>query len=162
MSSYTHMSMTMYEIVNYVDCTREQQLEILGLRNQDDVRKWMVNPDIIPQEAHFRFVESLKGNPDRIYYAIYRSGLLVGTYNLTKETDGVWERGIIANPLVQGKGETTQWEREILAGLPGKGIYAVTANVKQDNLRSVRYHEKLGFQEQSRSNGYIHYLLRLK
>ena len=152
----------MYEIVNYVDCSREQQLEILALRNHDDVRKWMVTPDIIPQEAHLRFVESLKGNPNRIYYAIYRSGFLVGTYNLTKEADGVWERGIIANPLVQGKGETIQWEREILAGLPEKGIYAVTAKVKQDNLRSVRYHEKLGFKEQSRSDNYIHYLLRLK
>lgn len=162
MLSYTHSSMTMYDIINYVDCTREQNLEILNLRNFDDVRKWMVNPEIIPEESHFKFVESLKGNPNRLYYAIYRDGILVGTYNLTKEEEGVWDRGIIANPVTQGKGETAKWERQILADLPNHGIKAVTAKVKQNNSRSIRYHEKLGYQEQSRDNEYIYYLLRLQ
>lgn len=152
----------MYDIINYVDCTHEQNLEILNLRNLEDVRKWMVNPEIISVENHFKFVESLKRNPDRLYYAIYKNGSLVGTYNLTKEEDGVWERGIIANPENQGKGETAQWERQILSGLSDLGIKAVTAKVKQNNPRSIRYHEKLGYQEQSRDNEYIYYILRLQ
>jgi len=161
MLSYTHSSTTMYDIINYVDCTHEQNLEILNLRNLDDVRMWMVNPEIIPEENHFKFVESLKGNPNRLYFAIYRDGLLVGTYNLTKEEDGIWERGIIANPITQGKGETAKWERQILADLPHHGIKAVTAKVKQNNPRSIRYHEKFGYQELSRDNEYIYYMLRL-
>lgn len=151
-----------YDIVNYVDCTREQLLEILNLRNQDDVRVWMVNPDLISEESHFRFVEKLKGNPNRLYFAIYRGGLLVGTYNLTNEEEGIWERGIIANPNTKEKGETAIWERQILAILPNHGIKAVTAKVKQDNPRSIKYHEKLGFQERSRDNNYIYYILRLQ
>lgn len=151
-----------YDIINYVDCTREQHLEILNLRNLDDVRRWMVNQEVIPEENHFRFVESLKGNPNRLYFAIYRDGLLVGTYNLTKEDERVWERGIIANPLTQGKGETITWEKQILAKLPKHGIKAVTAKVKQDNPKSIKYHEKLGYQEQSRDNEYIYYTLRLQ
>ena len=152
----------MYDIINYTNCTREQHLEILKLRNLDDVRVWMVNPEAIPEKNHFRFVESLKGNPNRFYFAIYKDGLLVGTYNLSKEDEGVWERGIIANPLTQGKGETIKWEKQILAKLSKQGIKAVTAKVKQDNLRSIRYHEKLGYQEQSRDNEYIYYILRLQ
>lgn len=152
----------MYDIINYIDCTHEQNLEILNLRNLDDVRKWMVNSEIIPEENHFKFVESLKGNPNRFYFAIYRDGLLVGTYNLTKEKEGVWERGIIANPKTQGKGETAKWERQILVELPSHGINVVTAKVKQNNLRSIRYHEKLGYQEQSRDNEYVFYLLKLQ
>lgn len=151
-----------YDIINYVDCTREQHLEILKLRNSDDVREWMVNPELISEENHFRFVEGLKENPNRLYYAIYRDGLLVGTYNLTKEDEGVWERGIIANPIIQGKGETEKWERQILVGLPKHGIKSVTAKVKQDNVRSIRYHEKLGFKEQSRDNEYIYYILQIQ
>ncbi len=162
MLSYTHTSTTMYDIINYVDCTHEQNLEILNLRNLDDVRKWMVNPEIIPEENHFNFVENLRNNPNRLYYAVYRDGLLVGTYNLTKEEEGVWERGIIANPVTQGKGETAKWERQILANLPGHGINAVTAKVKQNNPRSIRYHEKLGYQEQSRDKEYIYYILQLQ
>ena len=151
-----------YDIINYTDCTREQNMEILNLRNQDDVRKWMVNSEIIPEENHFKFVESLKDNPNRLYFAIYKEGLLVGTYNLTKEEESVWERGIIANPITQEKGETEKWERQIISGLPKHGIKTLTAKVKQDNPRSIKYHEKLGYQEQTRDNEYIYYILKLQ
>lgn len=149
-----------YEVINYVDCTKQQNLDILALRNRDDVRSWMVNPEVIPEENHFKFVESLKGNPNRLYYAIYKNGVLMGTYNLTNEGEGVWERGIIANPSTQGTGQTEKWERQILSSLPSE-IKAVKAKVKQDNLRSIKYHEKLGYKEQSRDNEYIYYILRL-
>ena len=151
----------MYDIINYTDCTRDQHLEILNLRNLDDVRKWMVNLDVIQEENHFRFVEALKNNPNRLYFAIYKRGELVGTYNLTKEEEGIWERGIIANPVNQGKGETERWERQILEDLPKHGIKVLTAKVKQDNPKSIKYHKKLGYQEQSRDNEYIYYLLNL-
>ena len=151
-----------YKVVNYLDCTYEQQLEILDLRNLDDVRKWMVTPEVIPEDNHFKFVETLKDNPNRLYYAVYKRGELVGTYNLTKEENGMWERGIIANPANQGKGETERWERQILTDLPKHGIKALTAKVKLDNLRSIKYHEKIGYQEQSRDNEYIYYILRLQ
>ena len=149
-----------YEVINYVDCTKEQNLDILALRNRDDVRSWMVNPELIPEENHFNFVESLKGNSKRLYYAIYKNGVLVGTYNLTNDGDGVWERGIIANPSTQGTGQTEKWERQMLSSLPSD-IKAVSAKVKQDNLRSIKYHEKLGYKEQSRDNEYIYYILKL-
>lgn len=149
-----------YDVINYVDCTKEQNLDILALRNRDDVRSWMVNPEVIPEENHFKFVESLKSNPNRLYYAIYKNGVLVGTYNLTNEGEGIWERGIIANPSTQGTGQTEKWERQILSSLPSD-IKVVSAKVKQDNLRSIKYHEKLGYKEQSRDNEYVYYILRL-
>lgn len=150
-----------YEVINYVDCTTEQSREILTLRNRDHVRGWMVNPEVISEENHFKFIESLKNNSNRLYYAIYRDGLLVGTYNLTNEGDGVWDRGIIANPSTQGTGQTEKWERQILRSLPSY-IKAVSAKVKHDNLRSVRYHDKLGYKEQGRDNEYIYYMLKLQ
>ena len=149
-----------YEVINYVDCTKEQNLDILALRNRDDVRSWMVNPDLILEENHFKFVESLKGNPNRLYYAIFNNGVLVGTYNLANEGNGIWDRGIIANPSTQGTGQTEKWEQQILCGLPSE-IKAVSAKVRQDNVRSIKYHEKLGYKEQSRDNEYIYYILRL-
>ena len=151
-----------YEVINYVDCTREQLLEILRMRNLDAIRLWMTNPEVISEENHFNFVERLKGNTDRHYYAIYRNGILVGTYNLTKEKEGVWERGIFANPVTQGKGETEQWERQILADLPEHDIKTLTAKVKLDNPKSIGYHTKLGYKEQSRDNEYIYFLLQLQ
>jgi len=87
--------------------------------------------------------------------------VLVGTYNLTNEGDGAWERGIIASPSTQGTGQTEKWERQILSCLPSE-IKNISAKVKQDNLRSIKYHEKLGYKEQRRNNGYIYYILRLQ
>ena len=152
----------MYDVINYVDCTSEQHRDILALRNLDDVRKWLVNPGVISDEDHFRFVESLRCNKDRLYFAIYKHGILIGTYNLTNEGKGVWERGIIANSAIQGRGETAKWERQILKDLPMHGVKYLIAKVKQDNPRSIRYHEKLGFQEQSRDDEYIYYILQLQ
>ncbi len=151
-----------YDVIDYVDCTHEQQREILALRNRDDVRVWMVNPEVIPEESHFRFVEGLKGNTSRLYFAVYKGGVLIGTYNLTNEGDGIWERGIIANPSTQGSGQTEKWERQILGSLSRYNIKTVSAKVKQDNLRSVKYHEKLGYKEQGRDNGYIYYKMELQ
>lgn len=152
----------LYDVIDYVDCTPEQQHEILALRNRDDVRVWMVNPEVIPEENHFKFVESLRGNANRLYFAVYKNGSLLGTYNLTNEGDGIWERGIIANPSTQGSGQTEKWERQILGSLSRYNIKAVSAKVKQDNLRSIKYHEKLGYKEQSRDNEYIYYKMELK
>lgn len=151
-----------FDVVNYVDCSYAQHQEILALRNCDDVRKWMVNQDVILEQNHLKFVESLKHNTNKLYWAIYKDGLLLGTYNLTNEGDGVWERGIIANPSIQGTGRTEKWERQLLNDLSKRDIKAVSAKVKQDNLRSIRYHEKLGYKEQRRDSEYIYYLLRLQ
>lgn len=151
-----------YEVINYVDCTADQQRGILALRNRDDVRVWMVNPEVISEENHFKFVESLKSNPNRLYYAIYKNGVLVGTYNLANEGEGIWERGIIANPSTQGTGQTEKWERQILSNLFKYGVESVVAKVKQDNIRSIKYHEKLGYKEYKRDGEYLYYLLRLQ
>lgn len=150
----------MYDVINYVDCTPEQHREILALRNLDDVRNRMVNPEVILKENHLKFVEGLKRNPNKLYYAIYKNGMLMGTYNLSNEGDGIWERGIIASPSTQGTGQTEKWERQILSSLPPK-IKAVSAKVKHDNLKSIKYHEKLDYKEQSRDNEYIYYILKL-
>ena len=151
----------MYEVVNYLDCSIEQHREILALRNSEEIRKWMVNPDVIKEEDHFRFVEGLRGNENRYYYAIYKDGALMGTYNLTNEGDGVWERGIIANPSTQGTGETEKWEHQIIHNLPNV-IKALSAKVKPDNLKSIRYHEKLGYLRQSQDSEFIYYLLKIR
>lgn len=150
-----------YEVINYVDCTIEQSREILALRNHDDVRGWMVNPEVISEENHFKFIVSLKNNSNRLYFAVYKDGQLVGTYNLTNEGEGVWDRGIIANPSTQGTGQTEKWERQILRSLPSC-IKTVSAKVKHDNLKSVRYHDKFGYKEQGRDNEYIYYILELQ
>ncbi len=147
----------MYDIINYTDCTLQQHQEILRLRNLDSIRKWMVTQDIITEDNHMRFVESLRGNASRLYLAVYREGMLIGTLNLTKEEDGVWERGIIASPSTQGKGETARWEQQIIDHLPREQFRSLTAKVKHINVRSLCYHQKMGYTETHRDNEHIYF-----
>ena len=151
----------MYKMLNYIDCSIEQHREILRLRNHDAVREWMVNQEKISEDDHLNFVNGLRNRTDKKYYAVYKDDVLVGTYNLTQESEGVWERGIIANPKMQGKRETEKWEQQILNSLSKEGISTVTAKVKHDNLRSIRYHMKMGFRETNRDNEYIYFKLTL-
>lgn len=151
----------MYSIVNYTDCTPQQLRDILVLRNLPEVRRWMVGTEPIAEQDHFRFVESLRGNGRRLYYAVYRDGVLVGTWNLTDEGDGVWERGIIASPATQGKGETAVWEKQIIDSLPDS-IKALSAKVRRDNARSLRYHDKMGFRQVRTEDEFIYSVLVIK
>lgn len=147
-----------YEIVNYTDCTPEQLREVLALRNRPEIRELMVTGEEISLEDHLAFVERLKGDPDRIYYAVYKEGRLLGTWNLTRGEDGVWDRGLIAAPEFQGSGETVRWDRQLLNALPPE-VKAVSAKVKAGNARSLRYHRKLGFLEKGSDGTYIHFIL---
>lgn len=116
----------------------------------------MTNPEPILWDDHLSFIDLLSEDRKRRYYAFFNDGQLVGTYNLTLESGTTWERGIIASPDYQGKG-TSEWEYAILESLPKSQFSVITAKVKHNNIRSQRYHEKVGFLEKRRDNEYIYY-----
>lgn len=144
------------KIVNYIDCSLIQQRQIFELRNNPDIRIWMTNPEPILWNSHLEFIGLLSKDNRRAYYAIFNEKQLVGTYNLTLETESNWERGIITSPDYQGKG-TSQWENAILNSLPRENFSIISAKVKHNNIRSQRYHEKVGYTEIRRDNEYIYY-----
>ena len=45
-------SLLAYEFVHFTDCTREQSLEVLSLRNQEPIRRLMVSTEPISEAAH--------------------------------------------------------------------------------------------------------------
>lgn len=154
--------MTDYQIINYTDCTEEQHREILNLRNLPEIRQWMSNSAPIEWESHLNFVSALKCDKERMYFAIFKQERLVATYNLTKDNGATWERGIITSPSFQGSGLTLEIENYILDSLPKDEFSIITAKVKLDNLRSIRYHKKCGFVETIRDNQYVYFKKKLK
>lgn len=116
----------------------------------------MTNPQPILWDNHLNFIDLLTKDRSRRYYAFFKDGQLVGTYNLSLEAGSSWERGIITSPDYQGKG-TAEWECAILESLPKNQFSVITAKVKHDNIRSQRYHEKVGYREKGRDNEYIYY-----
>lgn len=126
------------------------------MRNNSEIRKWITNPEPILWNNHLDYIDLLSKDQRRKYYAYFNEGQLVGTYNLSLELGTTWERGIIASPDYQGKG-TAEWKYAILESLPKNQFSVITAKVKQNNIRSQRYHEKVGYTETERDNEYIYY-----
>lgn len=116
----------------------------------------MTNPKPILWNNHLDYIDLLSKDQRKKYYAYFNVGQLVGTYNLSLESGTTWERGIIASPDYQGKG-TAEWEYAILESLPKNQFSVLTAKVKQNNIRSQRYHEKVGYIETERDNEYVYY-----
>lgn len=146
-----------YAIINYTDCSQDQLKEIFDLRNHPDMRKWAANPVELSWDNHLRFVNSLKGDKDRVYLAIYMGTKLIGSYNLHIVEGTTWERGLFSSPGMQGKGLTPEWESQILQSLPRERFKEIVAEVKTNNPRSIHYHKKMGFIETGRDDEYIYY-----
>lgn len=146
-----------YEIVDYVTLSIPHLKEVLRIKNLPEFVCWDKDAHKVSWNEHLNFISSLRGDDTRKYYAVFKDGEYIGTINFRKEHDGVWSRGIGTVPSFQGKGETEKWERQVLYALPKDIFKKLTADVKLDNLRSIRYHQKMGFVEIGRDKNYVYY-----
>ncbi len=151
-----------YEFINYTHCDLDLHTEILHLRNSFPIRQWMIDQDIITLENHLKFIEKLKNREDRFYFAVILDKQIIASINISKETDCIWERGIFVSPSYSGTGHTSKIEIIFNRYLLASGITALTAKVKNDNLRSLRYHEKLGYRKQAQDQEFTYFKLDLK
>lgn len=150
-------SQSNFQFKNYTSCSHGEQSRILQCRNDTVIRKWMSNSEPIKKEDHLNFIESLKSNTKQKYYAVFYEGIYIATINIHYTTDEICERGIYIIPEYQGKGLTKMMELAFLSELIKSGVKKVTAKVKLDNIRSIKYHEKMGYKETHRDEEYIYY-----
>lgn len=146
-----------YVVIDYINLTIPQLQEVLRIKNLPEFLQWDRDAHIVSWEEHLNFISSLKGDESRKYYAIYKEEKYIGTINFRKEGDFVWSRGIGTVPNLQGKGETMKWETQVLSALPRDKFKKIIADVRIDNVRSLRYHEKMGYTETGRNEEYVYY-----
>lgn len=144
---------------NYTECSLEENRQILHWRNDKAIRQWMANDRPIAEVEHLRFVERLRNDAERAYFAVFFHEQYVASIYMTDLTDNKGERGIYVVPAFQGKGTTQNIELAFLKYLRDKGIRYVFAKVKIRNERSARYHIKMGYIEEKRDDEYIFYKL---
>ena len=64
---------------NFIDLTIEESLQILEYRNLPDIRKNMLTQETINKDDHFKFINSLKSNRTKKYYAVVFNDQLIGS-----------------------------------------------------------------------------------
>lgn len=77
-----------YTFRNFTDLSYDEALLVQEWRNDESIRKWMYNTDIIELNQHLGFLESLKNNSSKKYFLVYRDLTPVGVFNLI-DYDGV-------------------------------------------------------------------------
>lgn len=146
---------------NYIECNEDTQKVILECRNSPDIRKWMNNSEIISMENHLKFIESLTEADDRFYFAVFYKDYYIASIYIVLNKDNQWERGLYTIPDNQGRGLTSKFETFFIYMLyTNMGIKELVAEVKFDNIRSIAYHEKMGYSLISEDSKYKYYVLK--
>ena len=156
-------------ILNYLSTSVAMQLELLRHRNSDSVRRQMVNEDIISEDDHLHWVNSLDGNNDKAYYAILdckpdlddpngTDFRVKGSVNFEWVAPGVMERGIWIAEEYRGKGLARRILRNLYAEIAERmGVRKIVTKVKLDNEASNALELSLGAVPVRRDEGYRYY-----
>lgn len=148
-----------YTFKNYVDCSKEELSLILHWRNHDCIRIWMDNDQPIAELDHLNFVKDLRNDSEKIYFAVFKHNVYIASIYVTDIIKDCGERGIYVLPSYQGKGTTQSIEKAFIKKIREKGFHFFIAKVKIKNIRSIKYHKKMGYKEIFRDESYIHYKL---
>lgn len=81
-----------YTFSNFTDLDSVETKLVWEWRNDDKVRKWMYNTEVIPFENHLKFIESLNETQEKIYYLVKRNKLPIGVFSIVdiKDKSGEW------------------------------------------------------------------------
>lgn len=152
-----------FKFVDYIMLNEEESRILWNARNDDEIRKWMVNKDIITWDNHLQFMRSLPHKSDRKYYAVFNfDGDLVGSQSINPlDGNERGESGLYLLPSFQGKGLGKLMKKEFIKYLFTKELLqVVTEKVRHENKRNNQLNISLGFILQRRDSEYNYYELR--
>lgn len=72
-----------YKYKNFTQLTEEEILNVWKWRNDDAIRKYMYNPDIIPLENHRKFIQNIGSKEEYVYWLVFKGSKAAGVVNLT-------------------------------------------------------------------------------
>ena len=127
----------------------EEQKIILTYRNLLEVRKFMLNSDVILEKDHFKWIESLKSDNSSQHFAVLYDQEIIGSVNLTKingdDQSANWGFYLGKKPI---KGMGTLMLYIFLNKIFSEfKINKVIGEVLYDNDVSLAIHNKLGFSD---------------
>jgi UDP-4-amino-4,6-dideoxy-N-acetyl-beta-L-altrosamine N-acetyltransferase len=135
-----------------------QKLQILQWRNHIEIRRWMYTQEIIKQENHLAFIDSLTKRNDVFYWLVSVDDVPTGVISLTGinrihlRTDG----GIYLRPDGEQKGmgklllECMCEQAFLVLGLHSLRLEALAANE-----RANRFYKRFGFVSEGAYRDYV-------
>jgi UDP-2,4-diacetamido-2,4,6-trideoxy-beta-L-altropyranose hydrolase len=135
---------------NFVGLNESEKMEVLKMRNHEQVRRWMLNSDLIQTHDHLAFIESLKSNDFNFYWLVKQEngnenyGVIY--INKLNEAEKSCEFGIYSNPFKTAPGMgTILANMELYIIFEVAGLEYVTLEVQEKNEKAQNLYGKLGF-----------------
>lgn len=135
-------------LINFTDLSEEDALFVLKMRNHPEIRKWMYNSKEISETEHLRFIEFLKNDTSKHYFAVKQGDAFIGSINFTKVDDmkKTADFGLYANPFVALTGAGRILE-EVAANYARHTLNLNYLNLEvfAENQRAIAFYQKNGF-----------------
>ncbi|OCL87491.1 hypothetical protein AAX26_00576 [Aliarcobacter thereius] len=128
---------------NFIYLSVLEKKDILELRNKEYVRENMINNEPISLENHILFIESLKENKNKTYFAIFFDNQLIGSLNIIKNEELTW--GLYfkeeANPIIKSCATYL-----FLDFIFSKFNENINSFVKRKNIQALNFNKNFGFE----------------
>ncbi|EKD69389.1 MAG: hypothetical protein ACD_47C00143G0002 [uncultured bacterium] len=148
-----------YILVNFINLSGDEKLEILKWRNDDKIRKWMFNDKVIEAGNHLKFIDNLNNDDKNFYWRVSDSnGLKYGVISLNKLDieNGNSYLGIYKNPYLDKHGAGMTLMKALFhAAFNIIGLHTLKLEVTADNERAINFYHKTGFCKEGRLRNFL-------
>ena len=139
------------QLRNFTTLNEAQKAMILEWRNHPSIRANMYNTDIISQEEHFSFIDTLSNRDDKRYFLAQEGDHDIGVIDFNAITNISTKLGIYANPYLNQKGIGSLLMQTLIAyAFDVLKTPTLEAEVFAHNERALHLYTKFGFQEKFR------------
>ncbi len=133
------------ELINFIDLTKEEKFMILSWRNDERIRNWMYNTDVISKEDHLDFIDNLQERKDRLYFLVKEEDEYIGVIDFTNIENNIAYMGIYSNPDKKGFGEKLL-DSIIYYGKKKLKLKKIIAEVYAGNKKAISLYKQKDFQ----------------
>ena len=145
-----------WRVVDYRDLTETESHIIWEQRNEEHIRKWMKNDQPIPWANHCVFIENLKTNDTKRYYAFFLGDTFMASYDIVGIHDAEAECGLYLNADYEGRGLASMVQTVMEQKAKAIGIHLLRSEVLPTNAASLRFFTRNGFVEIKRDREMVY------
>ena len=141
-----------YILIPLVDLDRAIQLQVLEIRNEENIREWMFTENVINAEDHFAWIERLKNDQNQICLIIVDENTqpfgAVNIKNIDKKNK-IAELGFYKTQNINEKGLMTKSLSAVIDySFDILGLEKIYSEVFEGNTRSLKIHKRILFSEE--------------
>lgn len=136
-----------YSFRNFISLSDAEKELVWNWRNEESIRRFMYNKDIIPFENHLKFLDSLSKREDVFYWLVERDSDIVGVTNLTSVDlqNSRAELGYYMVPEMQKKGIGIDFAfNNFVFAFCQIGINTLFGSIDKRNINAVTLDSYLG------------------